>query len=275
MGEPPRLDPASYLLETAKELARDLVAVLLSVVRHWLALFGGAVVTVALFTTEHQRGEAYSWPAAERIIGSALLIALFLSWRENYRGWRDERKALAAERESKLPKLFAYIRFIGKGGAKGTDLTLYTAQIEIRNDGFRSVVKDFCPTVVLNGQEFLGQLAKTGETVAITVPNGEKVVFRESDAIYNVTKKPIEPGDVRAGHLHFFFGKAAGDFDKHLIRIQFRDYRNRAFVTEPIDAKSTVSARTLPNLGGMFSLKQHGGSAADPVDEDEVEDGQS
>jgi hypothetical protein len=274
MGEPSRMDPASYLLHAAKELALDFVAMLLSVVRHGLALFGGAVVTFALFATEHQRGEAYSWRTAEWIIGGTFFVALFLSWRENYRGWRHERKALAAERDSKLPKLFAYIRFIGKGSAQGTDLTLYTAQVEIRNDGFRSVVKDFCPTVVLNGREFLGQLAKTGKTLAIKLPNGERAVFRESDALYNVTKDPIEPGDVRAGHLHFFFNKEAGDFDKHLIRIQFRDYRNRPFITEPIDPNATVSARTLPNLSGMFSLKQHGGRAADPVDEDEVADGQ-
>jgi|GEM_PF-5200756 len=163
----------------------------------------------------------------------------------------------ASERERKQPALFAYIRYIGKGRAKNDDTPLFLAQIEIRNDGFPSVVKDFCPAVTLNGREFFGHLAETADTVRLTMPNGIVKVFHEKDALYNVTKTPIEPGDVRAGHLHFYFDKAIGDVDKHLVKIYFRDYRNTTFSTEPIDAEDTVSAQSLPHPAGMFSREQY------------------
>lgn len=246
---PPR--PVSQVIAAVRDFANDLVVWAGSVVRHALVVFGGAVVTFALFATEHQRGEAYSWRAAEYIIGATFVLALFLSWRESYRNWLNES-------EGALPKLYGYFKFIGKGAPLDDHGTpLFLAYVEIRNDGFRSVVKDFCPAVAINGREHLGRLAKTSKKVRMTLSAGNVAVFREKDAIYNATKTPIEPGDARSGHLYFYFSRAAGDFDKHLVRLYFRDYRNRVFVTEPIDPNETVDVKDLPNLAGMFSLEQH------------------
>lgn len=268
MGAEPPGTAVSYLLASAKELGHEIVWWISSVVRHAIVVFGGAVVTFAIFVTEHQRGEAYSWRAAEWIIGSAFLVAFFLAWREKYRAWRDQCVALALERENKLPELFAYIRYIGKGKAPNDDTPLFLAQIEIRNDGFPSVVKDFCPAVTLDGHEFLGRLAEAADTVRLTMPNGIVKTFHEKDALYNVTKTPIQPGDLRSGHLHFYFDRAIGYVDKHRVKIYFRDYRNTTFSTEPIDDKDTVSAQTLPHPGGMFSREQFL-----PVEDNEEEGG--
>lgn len=248
--------PVLHIIVVVRDFASDLVVWAGSVVRHALVVFGGALVTFALFATEHQRGEAYSWRSAEWIIGGSFVIALFLAWREKYRAWRDQCAALAVERDSKLPKFVAYVRYITKGTSSSVDTPIFFAGIEIRNDGFRSVVKDFCPAVTINGREHLGQLAITSEKVTVTMPDGTKRVVHERDAIYNVTKTPIEPGDLRAGHLHFYFDNAIGDVNKHRVRIYFRDYRNTTFSTEPIEDKDTFPATALPHPDGMFSSKQ-------------------
>jgi hypothetical protein len=236
---------------------RDFIDMAGAVIRAWRAmavpLVAGGLITIY----DRATGVAVDVAVLEVPLLIAFVLAFFVAWQQRQRTLEAVQHDLREAREdSKLPALFGYFKFIAKGKASDNDALLFFAYIEIRNDGFRSVVKDYCPAVTLNGREHFGRLAKTGRKVTMTSPTGEKDIFREKDAIYNVTKTPIEPGDARAGHLHFYFSKAIGDFDKHLIRLYFRDYRNNVFVTEPIGTSGTKSEAALPNVAGMFSLEQ-------------------
>jgi hypothetical protein len=239
---------------------RDFLDMAGAVIAAWrvmaVPLVAGGLVTAY----DRATGVAVDAAVLEVPLLIAFVLAFFVAWQKRQRILEAAQRDLdEARKDSKLPALFGYIRIVGKGAAKDDDRPLFFAYIEIRNDGFRSVVKDFCPAVNLNGREHLGHLARTASAVRITLPNGTKEVLYEKDAIYNRTKVPIEPGDVRAGHLHFFFDKTVGAIDKHLLKVYFRDYRNRTFETEPIDPEDTVDMRAvgLPNLAGMFSQEQY------------------
>jgi len=242
---------------------RDFLDMAVAVAHAWWTLAVPIVAGGAITAYDRFRGAAVDLRTLEWPLIIAFVLAFFIAWSRRQRvleaAQRDLIKAqrdLAESAISKEPKLFAYIKLIAKIRAKGLEQPALFAHMEIRNDGFRSVVKDFCPVVVANGHKHFGRLAKTGEVSRMTNKKGQREAIYERDAIYNTTKSPIEPGDVRAGHLFFYFDKSVGDFDKHSVRIMFRDYRNTPFITEPIDPDDTQDTKTLPNVAGMFSMEQ-------------------
>ena len=107
----------------------------------------------------------------------------------------------------------------------------------------------------LDGQTIFGSLETTSRRFSATAPDGRKTLFFEKDAIYNLCKTPIEPGDLRTGHLVISFKKKPPSFDKHLLRIRFRDYLDHEFETTPLSEAIIKPGKTIPNLSG-FHLEQ-------------------
>ena len=63
-----------------------------AVVGYWGSLLTGGIVIALLWLYEHYKGQSVPWRAIAVIAGLALLVAVFLSWREQYRGWIAERQ---------------------------------------------------------------------------------------------------------------------------------------------------------------------------------------
>src|SRR5438477_7842033 len=59
---------------------------------HWGSLLTGGVLIATIWLYEHRRGEAMSWRFAALLAALALVVAVFLAWRDQYRGWMEEQR---------------------------------------------------------------------------------------------------------------------------------------------------------------------------------------
>jgi|SRR5215467_42377 len=63
-----------------------------AVVGHWSSWVTGGFIIAAIWVYEHFKGEALSWRFAVVVLAFCFLVATFRAWRDQYRGWIDERQ---------------------------------------------------------------------------------------------------------------------------------------------------------------------------------------
>ncbi|MGA8475798.1 MAG: hypothetical protein WB681_12115 [Candidatus Cybelea sp.] len=210
-----------------------------------LVIAAGVVAVASFFLKWSQEPSAILAGLAAAWCVLTLPCAVFLAWRDERMAVSGANEALQIERDSKLPKLIANVRVLGRISDHK-----FFVYMDIRNEGHRSIARDFMPVVTLNGKEVYGRLAETAEALRFTSPDGSKRVLFEKDAMYNAAQVPIEPGEVRSGHLIVTFDNTVAAFPKELVRLRFRDYQDAVYETEPnediVDLPSLPNTRMLP-----------------------------
>ena len=63
-----------------------------SVAMHWGSWLTGGLIIAAIWVYEHFKGEALPWRFAAVVLALCFLIATFMTWREQHRGWIEERQ---------------------------------------------------------------------------------------------------------------------------------------------------------------------------------------
>jgi len=63
-----------------------------AVVDHWGSLLTGGALIAAIWLFEFYKGESMPWRFAVLIAALALVTSMFFAWRNQYRGWLEERR---------------------------------------------------------------------------------------------------------------------------------------------------------------------------------------
>lgn len=229
--------------------------------RHWGAFMGGALAAALVVLADVTALYAQSNPTKPNwtvqielavIVWASvsLLLAFFSSWCELRQTLLDAKEEI---RSRTVPRLFAYIRILGRFDDEGApDKHLFFIYMSIRNEGFRSIAKDYHAVATVDGKLLLGELVRTGKKINMRVPDGSNQELSAQDAIYSLTKTPIEPGDVKSGFLIVAFNKADGYFEKELIRVRFRDYLDN--LCETVPNERTKDIESVPHLDGLHMM---------------------
>lgn len=237
---------------------RDLLA---AMAKRWGAVMGGAIAAIlavagniiALYAQAKPKNPNWALQGELAFVVwacVAVVLSFFFSWCD----LRDKLLDALQEIQSRtVPKLFAYIRILGRFEEKDEpDKYFFFIYMSIRNEGFQSIAKDYHAVAEVNGKLLIGDLIRTGDEINMNVPDGSNEKLSAKDAIYSLTKTPIEPGDLKSGFLIVAFDKAHGYFEKELIRVRFRDYLDNLYETQPNER--TKDVKTIPHLDGLHML---------------------
>ena len=87
----------------------DILEFAKSVVTHWGSWLTGGLIIAAVWVYEHFKGEPLPWKFSAVVLAFCLLAATFIAWREQYRGWIEERQY-----RSRVADEFAKLRHTGQ-----------------------------------------------------------------------------------------------------------------------------------------------------------------
>ena len=63
-----------------------------SVASNWGSWLTGGVIIAAIWVYEHFKGESLPWRLVWLVVAFTFIVATFMAWREQYRGWIEERQ---------------------------------------------------------------------------------------------------------------------------------------------------------------------------------------
>lgn len=248
-------------------------ATLIHILEEWNSTVSGSIISTLLLFASAAFGltpdivarfgkPGASFPVWPSFLATAItvLFVLISLWLSAFRVADRERmariaaeEALVLERERSRPRLVGLVKLVGSirdqetlGGRQA-----FFIYMSIRNDGFRSVAKDYHAVATVGGREIHGDLVETPDDFFAAGPDGKKKKFSEHSAIYNLTKKPIEPGDIRTGHLLVSFPDNVEKIPHEALAIRFRDYLESEFQTDRIEQRKIIGG--MPHLDGLHT----------------------
>ena len=210
-----------------------------SVAAAWAVLCLAWLLTVAaLWTSEKVRSCRFG---RELVIGMSAFILFGFGW------W------LIIPVDS--PLLEAAVLQIYATQLEGFEGTLVIAEVQIRNEGFASIVDRYEETLVDGEEQLPGKRIKLPDPfTVIDRKKNFKATFKQSDAIYEKTITPIPKGGISIGWLPFLFsGKhnARISSQGEKLKISFYDYQGHKYTVDGL-ANPDVPIQYFPGGGDPF-----------------------
>jgi hypothetical protein len=181
----------------------DIIRWAWDVLSHWQVLVTGGAITAILAIIQLRRGESLPWRIYRWILLAFFVIALFLSWRDQYRA-----KIALEHRLSQLsvPVIAGRIPMIGlgRGGPTGDD-SLLLLVVFVTNTGAPSALDINSVTVRVKGKEAIAKAIPLEED-GFNIVDSAGVLrhFDPSDNLPLRLLSPLPTGGEVMGFLHLF-----------------------------------------------------------------------
>jgi hypothetical protein len=202
-----------------------------AVVKHWVPLVTGGLVTAILLVVNLKSGQTPTWLTWIWLY-VAILCASFLAWREGSRG---------------RPRFRAYIKrvsfFVGAAG----DGAWIVGRVFFSNWGTPSTIHDLEIWANRGGNAIRGEISNIERRFILTDPTDPTIsplhIWPEQ-SLQHTNRQQFEKGQ---GHdyqfLALFRGQETASFPASSVHIRFKDAFDRPWVT--IDAPRQVDERAL------------------------------
>src|SRR5438552_1209662 len=73
-------------------MQQEILEFLKAIFGYWGSLLTGGAVIAGIWIYEHYRGQNLPWRLIAMIVTLCFIVAVFLAWRDQYRGWIGERQ---------------------------------------------------------------------------------------------------------------------------------------------------------------------------------------
>ena len=182
-------------------LMNDFIDWIVSVFKQWTILVTGGIITAVLIVLQARLQEQYSWEFSATVFLLFLVIACFNSWRAERDAVSTLSAELAAERDNNHPQLAGTIEQTVVPNDPGINPPQAYLNVSILNRRAPSIAEGWHVDVVISGVRTTAQNIPIIGPIHLMFPNGQSIILRKNNAIYEKTMTPIPRGGLVRGWL--------------------------------------------------------------------------
>jgi hypothetical protein len=211
------------------ELLLDIARFVWAILSHWQAYMTGGIIIAALGAYErliHKNVSTHTFAIGVTLF---FIVALFMTWRDEYRG----RLGASKRAEASLPDLHGEFLQTNSHPLRGGVGVLVV--LRVKNTGGDSIINDWAMSVAIRGAVRSAALQEIPNTLTLTDTAGQTVRYYGSDAIYDKTSsEPIKRGGSQTGLIWGWFnGMDLSELDTHTVAVSFSDVADRRYTIKP------------------------------------------